>query len=77
MDKIFKFLKQINKKDQQKIDKIFDDIVDNNLKNYNIVKLKGFKDYYRIRYKNYRIIYQKLESENIIINVNHRKNIYK
>jgi len=76
MDKILKFLKQLNKKDQSKIDQIFDDIIDNKLKNYKIVKLKGFKDYYRIKFKKIRIVYQKNKETNEVINIQFRKNIY-
>jgi len=77
MDKILKFLKSLNKKDQLKIDKIFDDIIDNKLKNYKIVKLKGFKDYYRIKFKKIRIVFQKNDKSNQVINIQFRKDIYK
>ncbi len=39
-------------------------------------KLKGFKDVYRVRVGDYRIVYKKTKSKIFIILIGHRKNIY-
>lgn len=39
-------------------------------------KLSGFKNIYRVRIGNYRLIYRKTESEIYIILIGHRKDIY-
>jgi mRNA-degrading endonuclease RelE of RelBE toxin-antitoxin system len=77
MDRLLKFIKKLNKTDAYNILERVELILANETKKLNPKKLKGFRDYYRIRYKNYRIVYQKLKSENLIISVGHRKNIYK
>lgn len=43
------------------------------------IKLKGYESYYRIRSGDYRIIFEKIESNKIIIKflkVNHRREVY-
>ncbi len=43
------------------------------------IKLKGFSNYYRIRSGDYRIIFEKIENNKIVIKfltVNHRREIY-
>ena len=48
-----------------------------NIRNINIKKLKGYKDYYRIRLGNYRIGI-KLEGDKVIfVRILHRKDIYR
>lgn len=39
-------------------------------------KLSGFKNIYRVRIGNYRLVYRKTESEIYIILIGHRKDIY-
>ncbi|OGI03517.1 MAG: hypothetical protein A2Y25_11020 [Candidatus Melainabacteria bacterium GWF2_37_15] len=45
------------------------------------IKLKGFKNYYRIRSGDYRIIFEKIETTNNIIikflKINHRREVYR
>lgn len=77
MDRLTKFIKKLNKTDAYNILKRVKLIVLQETSDLKPKKLKGFKNYYRIKYKNYRIVYQKLESGNNIINVDHRKDIYK
>lgn len=39
-------------------------------------KLKGYRDIYRVRLGDYRIIYRRIPSEIYIVLIGHRKNIY-
>ena len=39
-------------------------------------KLSGFKNIYRVRIGNYRLVYRRIESEIYIILIGHRKDIY-
>jgi mRNA interferase RelE/StbE len=57
MDKILKFIKKIDPKDANKIADVLERLVDNDLKNLDIKKLKGSKDIFRVRFGKYRIIY--------------------
>ena len=44
------------------------------------IKLKGFPNYYRLRSGDYRIIFEKIEANVVIIKflrVNHRREVYK
>jgi mRNA interferase RelE/StbE len=63
MDKISKFIKKIDPKDANKIADVLERLVDNDLKNLDIKKLKGSKDIFRIRFGKYRIIYTKKDKE--------------
>ena len=75
---IFRDLDKIPKKELIAIKKKFDF-----LKNYprssNAKKLKGYKNLYRIRQGNYRIIYEVQDKKVvvIIVAVKHRKYVYK
>jgi len=44
---------------------------------YPIKKLKGFKDYYRIKVRNFRIGFKKKDNEIVFMKVLHRKDIYR
>ena len=45
--------------------------------NLNIKTIKGFKNFYRIKLKDYRIGFKKENSKIIFIRVKHRKDIYR
>ena len=40
-------------------------------------KFKGYRNIYRIRIGNYRIVYKKTKKEVYIVVINHRKDVYK
>lgn len=46
-------------------------------KEYPVGKIKGFKNYYRVKIGNYRIGFKKLDGRIIFMRVLHRKDIYK
>ena len=52
-------------------------LLNDNYKNLDIKKLKGYANLYRIKVGNYRIVYQPdLKNKNIKVVAEHRKNIY-
>lgn len=40
-------------------------------------KLDGYKDIYRVRIGDYRIVYRKTDQELYIVLINHRKDVYR
>ena len=58
VDKIQKALNKLSAKERKKIKKVLQDVSKGNLTTYNIKKLKGRKDIYRIRAGNIRIIFR-------------------
>ena len=49
----------------------------NELKHYSLKKIKGFKNYYRLRIGDYRVGFKKSKGQIIFMRVLHRKDIYK
>lgn len=76
MDKIEKFLLKLNKKEREVFQKIFNDLIIFNLKNYDIKALKGLPGLFRLRKGKIRIIFFKDQSKGYIVDVNYRGNIY-
>ncbi|MFH1533561.1 MAG: type II toxin-antitoxin system RelE/ParE family toxin [Nitrospirota bacterium] len=76
MDKIKKFLKNLNKKEKILILKLIEKIIKNNLSKVDTKKLRGHKDLYRVRKGKIRIIFIKEKDKNTLINIDYRKNIY-
>ena len=77
------FQKDVNKLDKQtkkQIKFIIDKFIINPFL-CDWIKLKGVKNYYRIRSGNYRIIFEKIETSNCIIikflKINHRREAYR
>jgi len=58
VDKIKKALDKFNNKKKEQIKKVLHDLKARNLSNYDIKKLKGRKDIFRIRKGKIRIIYR-------------------
>jgi len=79
------FIKDFKKLPKSKRDKVrkiclsvFPDIQNlNELKKKQPKKMKGYKDYYRIRLGNYRIGFKKRDKEIVFMRVLHRKDIYR
>lgn len=59
------------------LQKVIEDISNNNLSDYSIKKLNWYEDYYRIRKWKIRIVFTKNDEWNKIIAVDTRWNIYK
>lgn len=77
MDQIEKFLSKLEKKLAQKIAKVLLNIVALNLKAYDLEKMGGFKDHYRIRIGKIRIIFIKTKEKGIPIYIEYRGSAYK
>ena len=70
-----KELKKITKIDQIAIAGKISSLVENSI--INEVKLSGFKDIFRVRVGNYRIVYKKTSQEIHIVLIHHRKDVYR
>lgn len=71
-----KFLKKLDRKQQELILKILVDIKANHRKQYNYTTMKGMKNTYRIRKWSIRVVFQCEQHQNTIINVGFRKDVY-
>jgi mRNA interferase RelE/StbE len=70
------------KKDFKKLTKIYQISIAKKIKTLNnaptsITSLQGFKDFYRARVGDYRIVYKKSEQEIYIVSIGHRSDVYK
>ena len=75
---VAKWEKFINKHPLRKdLEDIITDIRDNNLDSYYIKPVKGYDQYFRIRKGKIRIIFQKSETDNLIIAIDTRWHIYR
>ena len=66
MNKIDKFLARIPQDDRQKIILVIEAIIEGNIKNLDIKKLKGASHRYRVRVGVYRIQFE-IEGKNIFV----------
>lgn len=73
MHKIDKFLSKLHKKSRNSIESLIKKILNREFGDLDNKKLKGFKDIFRIRKGKIRIIYQKTESNIIILTVDKKK----
>ena len=71
-------------KDLRKISKLGQIAIANKLRNLESedvlieeIKLKGFKNMFRVRVGDYRVVYEKSKKEITVIKVGHRKDVYK
>ena len=76
-----KFIKKLSKKEKQLLKALFNRLKSEPIpyRDYNVVKLKGLKNYFRIRIGTLRIVYEILwEEKHIIIHfVGPRRKAYK
>ena len=72
MDKITKFLKRLNSKEQERMIKIVADIIAGETAHYGSKKLKGHTNLYRIRIGDIRVIYLDLNAERNIVSIDRR-----
>ena len=73
MDKIDKALSKLTFKEKERIKNIIKALQLGRFDNMNIKKLKGFKDVFRVRKGELRIVYQLLGRRIIILKVDKRK----
>lgn len=70
--------KYIEKSRYRKVlDVIIEDILNDNLSGYDIKEMKWYENYYRLRKWRIRIVFTKIDGNNMIKAVNERGNIYK
>lgn len=72
MDRITKFLRQLNTKELELVNQTLQRIRNGEFENLNIKKLRGFDDIYRARIRDLRIIYRQSESEIRLIDIGRR-----
>lgn len=77
MDRIEKFLQQLTKKDRRQMLAILADIVKLSLGKYDVKPLKGYKGVYRLRKRNIRVVFAKVEGKGVLIDVSYRADIYR
>ncbi len=77
MDNISKFLKKLNKKQRAIFLLIFSDIKILKIQEYDVKPLIGYKNIFRIRKNDIRIVFTKLNDQGIVLDIDFRKNIYK
>ncbi|PIP63867.1 type II toxin-antitoxin system mRNA interferase toxin, RelE/StbE family [Candidatus Roizmanbacteria bacterium CG_4_9_14_3_um_filter_33_18] len=70
-----KELRKIPKIDQIAVTRKISSLIENSI--INEVKLSGFKDIFRARIGNYRIVYRKTSQEIHIVLIHHRKDVYR
>ncbi len=66
MDKIQKALQKLNNKDRNQVKQILEQLFAGNFSNFDIKKLKGKEDIFRVRKGDFRIIYR-VEKQKIFI----------
>ncbi len=67
MNRVEKFLTRLQKKDSLVAEKIVEKLISKETENFNVKKLKGFQNRYRIRKGKLRIIYSQEENGAIYI----------
>lgn len=77
MDRIQKFLLKLTKKQRAIFLEIFQDIHSLNLNSYDIKALQGLPGLFRLRKGDIRIIFTKKDQQGFIVDIAHRKDIYK
>lgn len=75
MDKISKALKKLTQKEQEKVKHILTSLKDGKVFNFDIKKLKGRDDVFRIRSGKLRIIFKKNNDSFTILTIERRSDI--
>ncbi len=72
MDKIDKFLRKLSKAESILLARVIADIIEQGTEQYDIKKLKGYRDIYRVRVGSKRIIFRQLHDDIEILEVSLR-----
>lgn len=75
MDKISKLIRKIPKKEALKIADAIEKIINNQVKELDIKKLRGYDYIYRVRVGKYRIIYTNNKKEVRIVEISKRDDV--
>lgn len=78
VDRIRKLLKQLAPKESAQLANLIELVIENNLRDLDLKKLKGLDDVYRVRKGKFRIIFRKTPTATLIIALERRSdNTYK
>jgi len=78
MEKILKFLSKLTFKEREDISRLLIKVRSGNINGLDIKKLKGYKDLFRLRKGNFRVVYKKNSDEFEVLKVYKRDdNTYK
>ncbi|OIO52034.1 hypothetical protein AUJ78_01820 [Candidatus Peregrinibacteria bacterium CG1_02_41_10] len=77
MDEIKKFLLKLTKKERTILQRLMEDVRILNLKNYDVKPLKGYKNLFRLRKGNFRIVFCKGEESGMVVDLDYRKDVYR
>jgi mRNA-degrading endonuclease RelE of RelBE toxin-antitoxin system len=78
MDKISKFILHLTPKERAKLEKVIRNIIEGKLSGYDLKKMKGHANLYRVRIGNLRIVFIDLTTEQRILMIDGRNdNTYK
>lgn len=75
-DRVQKFFQSLDKKTQNKLKKRLIQLKKSPFKGSDIKKLKGYNNQYRLRFGKIRIIYEVIDKETEIIDIDYRGNVY-
>ena len=73
MQNLEKLLRKFSNKERIEIERIVEKVVNRNLNGLNCKKLKGFRDLFRVRKGNIRIIFKLTGREAHILNIERRR----
>lgn len=73
MNKYLKFIQKLSVKDRKRILGIWQKIINKDLEKFNVKKLFGFQDYYRVRVGKIRLVFKVEGNKNILINIDYRR----
>lgn len=77
MDRINKFLNKLTRDKRERLLELIQNIYDSNTHLSGLKRIVGFKDLFRIRDGEFRIVFKKTKHGNEIVNVANRKDVYR
>lgn len=77
MDKETKFLRKLRKSEREELEKWIPLVLANNWGAKKPLKLKGFENLFRIRIGKIRIVFERGEKKNKIVNIDYRRDVYR
>ena len=76
MNRYLKLISKLKTSERKHLLRVCKRIIDSDLNEVSTKKLKKFKNYYRVRVGRLRVVFEKGDSKNTIINIDYRKSIY-
>mgnify|MGYP000462868740 CR=1 FL=1 len=73
MDKVSKFLKRLSKQERQKLETVIKDVLIGNIQNIEVKKLSGYKNIFRVRVGDIRIVFENKDGSIKLIFVGRKK----